>query len=732
MKGRIFALLSLTVLLFAHLSVSSKSHNTIYSNDAPRLEKINQSYYIDGQEALEVDTIINNDSSNYSKSIIESNEQEWNIATKNYTNNTLQFINFDQNHYSYRQFAFDSNNASNSKKSISKNVHSNNQTKIINTDESSSVTSDNIVGTEKCNYSMKSIIGSDDRQLISNPNSWPYKAAGQLVIKYVVQNNVTGNQDNMYFIGTGFLEGPDLLVTAGHCLYGDVTNSGDYEDHINNPRFADEIYYYPARNGNVDPYGGVKIERSYIEKEYYLNQQKDWGCCKLSNPIGNQTGWFGKISNFYEKDYEITTFGYPGSKNGFMYSSTGIMTKFEDNGWYYRTNLDTEGGQSGSPYRVTINGNTYVCGIHTYSVGNSYTGGIRIDSFMFAFFNSFVTGDKVYQIKPTDYNYADAYPVDSYTENTFVSHSLDNGLDFRTRRYRTGYIHNEYIVMSSIRKGIPKNEAMIEYSFNSPVTRIEVDLAYWRSVSNEWLSSSNGSAVLQIKNGEGWSNKFDLLSKETALPTNRSNPTTYTIDFDHPVYVFRFFCHYNGTSTLDSNRGRICIGNMNVWMQSENYMPLNGSELEYKPSEWNNNSMSNYNCYAYALNTKLHGFMQPGASDSSYNPYDSNYLTGSKLYEYVLLDGQNYNFSFKPIGKYDACDIGYYKVALVIAPNRDYHWYRQNYDGTWSHKPGGTAVTNLERKGNLIYDPESCDRTTGFPSYSEFVGFYQVNVSNMI
>jgi hypothetical protein len=27
---------------------------------------------------------------------------------------------------------------------------------------------------------------------------------------------------------------------------------------------------------------------------------------------------------------------------------------------------------------------------------------------------------------------------------------------------------------------------------------------------------------------------------------------------------------------------------------------------------------------------------------------------------------------------------------------------------------------------------ESCDRSTGFPSYSEFVGFYQVNVSNMI
>lgn len=60
------------------------------------------------------------------------------------------------------------------------------------------------------------------------------------------------------------------------------------------------------------------------------------------------------------------------------------------------------------------------------------------------------------------------------------------------------------------------------------------------------------------------------------------------------------------------------------------------------------------------------------------------------------------------------------------------HAYLKNYDGTWSHKPGGTAVTDLDRKGNLIYDPKSCDRTTGFPSYSEFVGFYQVNVSNMI
>ena len=33
-----------------------------------------------------------------------------------------------------------------------------------------------------------------------------------------------------------------------------------------------------------------------------------------------------------------------------------------------------------------------------------------------------------------------------------------------------------------------------------------------------------------------------------------------------------------------------------------------------------------------------------------------------------------------------------YAVLLVIWPNRDYHWYRQDADGTWSHKPGSTKV----------------------------------------
>jgi len=64
------------------------------------------------------------------------------------------------------------------------------------------------------------------------------------------------------------------------------------------------------------------------------------------------------------------------------------------------------------------------------------------------------------------------------------------------------------------------------------------------------------------------------------------------------------------------------------------------------------------------------------------------------------------------------CPCGRHKVYLVIdIDGRDYHWYRQDSDGTWSHKRGPTEVTNLDApvtrnaKGKPITDPSKCNRT---------------------
>jgi hypothetical protein len=369
---------------------------------------------------------------------------------------------------------------------------------------------------------------------------------------------------------------------------------------------------------------------------------------------------------------------------------------------------------------------------------NSYYAYVRLDSNTYGYFDDYyskksftkpIEYDSLPQIKPNEYGFDDAYPSDEDTKNTFVSHKTSNGFNFETRRYRTGYIHNEYIVMSPIRNGF--NEAFIEYRFDYAVTRIDVELSYWRETSHEWLTNSNGEASIQYYWEDKWVEKLDMLSSSTSLPTNRNSHTFYKIDFDNPVYRVRFYSNSFINYINDDNRGRICIGNMAFYPSKYN-LPLSGGELDYEPSKWNDTEVYKYNCYAYALNTKQHGFMQAGGSEKHNYNNTTDYLSKSVLTEMVKLDSNNYNFTFNQTSKNIKCSENEYKIALVIAPNLDYHWYRQNSDGTWSHKPGKTNVTKFDRKNEIIYDPEICDRTTGEPKYSIFVGFFKVNINNMI
>ena len=66
-------------------------------------------------------------------------------------------------------------------------------------------------------------------------------------------------------------------------------------------------------------------------------------------------------------------------------------------------------------------------------------------------------------------------------------------------------------------------------------------------------------------------------------------------------------------------------------------------------------------------------------------------------------------------------------MALVVS-NSDYHWYRQDADGLWSHKRGTTPVKRTDESGELIIDPMIADRD----DYSTFVGFFAVKPWNNI
>ncbi len=163
-------------------------------------------------------------------------------------------------------------------------------------------------------------------------------------------------------------------------------------------------------------------------------------------------------------------------------------------------------------------------------------------------------------------------------------------------------------------------------------------------------------------------------------------------------------------------------------------LALSGYEKEYNPSLWNGKTQSYNNCYAYALNNQVYPgtnnlwlMQQPGEYA---NNWATNFTNEAEMRAAVASDFAKYNedfgtnLVFQPIGKYDVCPAGTYKVALVAYSNNlDYHWYRQDADGYWSHKPGRTAVTRYDNSGNLIVDPETADRG----GYDLFLGFYAVS-----
>jgi hypothetical protein len=63
-----------------------------------------------------------------------------------------------------------------------------------------------------------------------------------------------------------------------------------------------------------------------------------------------------------------------------------------------------------------------------------------------------------------------------------------------------------------------------------------------------------------------------------------------------------------------------------------------------------------------------------------------------------------------------------HKVALVIWPGRDFHWYRLDRTGRWSHKPGVTPASDVDNSGNPIADPRTANRGP----YTVFCGCYCV------
>ena len=136
----------------------------------------------------------------------------------------------------------------------------------------------------------------------------------------------------------------------------------------------------------------------------------------------------------------------------------------------------------------------------------------------------------------------------------------------------------------------------------------------------------------------------------------------------------------------------------------------------YNPSKWNSDPvvLRNNNCYNYGNDTITNTFAQPGRGSGQEGPYPPACPeTGSA----ATRDG------LKSVPNPDLTPAEGHIAALVVSTTPgffDYHWYRRDNNGMWSHKPGQTAARNTDNSGRPIADPRTCDR--GF--YNLFCGFY--------
>ena len=147
-----------------------------------------------------------------------------------------------------------------------------------------------------------------------------------------------------------------------------------------------------------------------------------------------------------------------------------------------------------------------------------------------------------------------------------------------------------------------------------------------------------------------------------------------------------------------------------MFKSTKDFSPLSGSELEYNPDLWNKRYRikDTHNCYTYALGKIVPGLKskaQPGYA-SGFNHIEDNEYDCESFRERLKKDSPG-----SYLEEFDkSCFPGFYKVFLALDPGNDYHWWRQNKDAFWSHKPGSTDVVNVDADGKKIKNPLKANR----------------------
>ena len=203
------------------------------------------------------------------------------------------------------------------------------------------------------------VVGDDDRTVVPDTRQSPWRFNCALRIKAKSGRN---------FVGTGWFIGPNTVATAGHCVF--IHDHGGW---------AESVEVIPGLDGASRPFDSAVGTRFRSVDGWTEDRDSDfdYGVIILDEPLGRRTGWYGFAaldeSRLFSTDANIS--GYPADRERAtrQFFHARKITRASRRKIFYE--VDTFGGQSGSPVFLNLENERVAVGIHTTgaSTGNSGT-----------------------------------------------------------------------------------------------------------------------------------------------------------------------------------------------------------------------------------------------------------------------------------------------------------------------------------------------------------------------
>jgi glutamyl endopeptidase len=206
------------------------------------------------------------------------------------------------------------------------------------------------------------VLGEDDRERVSRErmalNPWRQICALRIV-----------SQTGRTFVGTGWFIAPNVLATAGHCVF--LQDEGGW---------AKSIRVIPAKHGATEPFG-FQTSMRFASVDGWVKQRQrdfDYGVIFLDDAApGTRIGNFGVqvLDDAEIKGIDAQISGYPADRDRATFQFFHLRPVLDVTATRLIYDIDTFGGQSGSPiWQETEENGLVAVGVHTTGTVSSNSG----------------------------------------------------------------------------------------------------------------------------------------------------------------------------------------------------------------------------------------------------------------------------------------------------------------------------------------------------------------------